>query len=44
MLPEDRARLFQCMAELIDTRFGGSIVKQYMTELVVAKKPAAARP
>jgi SAM-dependent methyltransferase len=44
MLPEDRARLFQCIAELIDTRFGGSIVKQYMTELVVAKKPAAARP
>jgi hypothetical protein len=41
MLPEDRIGLFDCMTTLIDTRFGGSIVKQYMTELVVAKKLGA---
>ena len=38
MLPEDRAALFDCMTALIDTRFDGTITKQYLTELVVAKK------
>jgi hypothetical protein len=38
MAPDERGRLFDCMRELIDGRFGGSIRKQYMTELVVARK------
>jgi ubiquinone/menaquinone biosynthesis C-methylase UbiE len=38
MARSERDRLFDCMRELIDRRFGGSIWKQYMTELVVARK------
>jgi SAM-dependent methyltransferase len=38
MLPDDRARFFECISDLIDARFDGAIRKQYMTELVVARK------
>jgi SAM-dependent methyltransferase len=35
---ETRGRLFRGIADLIDTRFAGSIVKGYLTTLYVAKK------
>jgi SAM-dependent methyltransferase len=41
-LPHDRAALFACITELIDGSFGGSIRKQYLTELVIAKKAGGA--
>ena len=38
-LPEESRRaLFECIAALIDGRHGGSMRKQYLTELVVARK------
>jgi SAM-dependent methyltransferase len=33
-----RRALFACIKHLIDTRFGGKVEKQYMTELIVAKR------
>jgi SAM-dependent methyltransferase len=36
--PEARERLFHGIAELIDTRFGGAITKQYLTTLFVARR------
>jgi SAM-dependent methyltransferase len=38
MPDSSRRAFFQCIAALIDGRFGGRIVKQYMTELIVARK------
>lgn len=38
-LPEEtRSALFDCVSNLVARRFGGSITKQYLTELIVAKK------
>jgi SAM-dependent methyltransferase len=36
--PDRRERLLDCIAGLIDSRYGGSISKRYMTELRVARK------
>jgi SAM-dependent methyltransferase len=33
--PESGARLLECIAQLIDTRYGGSISKRYMNELSI---------
>ena len=38
LTPEKRQALNECIGSLIDNRFGGEIQKQYMTELIVAKK------
>lgn len=35
---DNRRRLFQCIADLIDRRFGGRIRKAYQTQLVVARR------
>jgi len=35
--PVAQANLLACLAELIDTRFGGRISKRYLTELQVAR-------
>lgn len=37
--PAPRARLFDGLAEMIDARFGGHIVKGYLTVLNVARRP-----
>lgn len=34
--PESAARLLDCIAQLIDTRYGGTISKRYMNELCIA--------
>jgi len=36
MAPDARDGLFDCIADLIERRHGGSISKRYMTELQVA--------
>jgi SAM-dependent methyltransferase len=36
--PEARAALLDCIASLIAANYGGSIAKQYLTELIVARK------
>ncbi len=36
--PATRAKLLDCIAHLIDTRYGGSISKRYLTELRVARR------
>jgi hypothetical protein len=33
-----RAGLFSCIADLIDRRYNGRIVKRYLTELRVARR------
>jgi hypothetical protein len=38
-----REGLLACIGELIDTRFGGRIVKRYMTELTVAHRRPSPR-
>jgi SAM-dependent methyltransferase len=38
LTPENRRALDACITSLIGSRFGGEIQKQYMTELIVAKK------
>jgi hypothetical protein len=35
---DTRERLFRGLADLIDTRFGGCIVKGYLTALYVAER------
>jgi SAM-dependent methyltransferase len=37
-----RERLLACIADLIDTRFGGRVAKRYLTELTVASMPSGA--
>ncbi len=38
-LPEDtRIALLDCVASLIDRRYDGNVTKQYLTELVIARK------
>ena len=39
---EDREALHACIAEMIDTRYGGRIVKAYLTDLHVARVRAGA--
>jgi SAM-dependent methyltransferase len=36
--PEQRAQLFQALADLIDTNYGGTITKPYLAVLYLAKK------
>jgi SAM-dependent methyltransferase len=38
---DDRAGLLNCIAELIDVRYGGSITKRYMNMLYLARRRAA---
>jgi SAM-dependent methyltransferase len=38
LAPEARANLLACIAQLIDTRYGGQITKRYMTELRAARR------
>ncbi len=42
MAPAAQRGLLGCIAELIETRFGGQISKRYLTELHVARRRAAA--
>jgi hypothetical protein len=39
MPPAALAGLLACLAELIDTGYGGRIAKRYLTELRVARVP-----
>lgn len=38
LAPDVRTGLWDCIARLIDTRYGGEIVKRYLSELRVARK------
>jgi SAM-dependent methyltransferase len=42
LAPDLRQGLFECITGLIETRYGGAIVKRYMTELLVARKVSPA--
>ncbi len=39
--PEARTGLLTCIAHLIDSRYGGMITKGYLTQLLLARRPAA---
>jgi SAM-dependent methyltransferase len=42
--PEARAGLLQCIAQLIETHYGGAIVKRYLNQLHVARRRANVTP
>jgi SAM-dependent methyltransferase len=42
--PEARRGLLDCIAALIDSRYGGNITKRYLTELRVARRLPVSRP
>lgn len=44
LTPDRRKSLLSCIAELIDQKYGGTIVKRYLYELrVTRKRPAGSR-
>ncbi len=38
LAPAPREQLFHCVADLLESRFGGRIRKQHLTRLLVARK------
>jgi hypothetical protein len=40
LAPEQRAGLFACVGELIDSRYGGTVSKRYLYELRLARRSA----
>ena len=41
---ENREGLLDCLAALIDHRFGGAVTKRHLAQLVVARRPLTAAP